>query len=485
MLGSQSLWVDEVVTFLSSNGSFGWVISQSEVNSNIPPLYYLIVHFFLKFGQDEALLRLPSLIFGVLTIPALYAVADEWLGARLAAIAALLMAASPFHIWYSQEARPYALLLLLALVSIWFAQRLAKHPGSPALTMGFIVSTAATFYCHTVAIPFIAFLGAHIGWTAPRGARRFWVLVFSAILVAVLPAAFRLIALPPDASADPNRGLNPIFLAYTVWTFATGYSLGPTLTELHQADRLAFVRHDLPLIAPVALLLGLVLAAGGLALRRYDASIQRALVMWLGFPIAFALAGAMLTPHPFNVRYVILAYPAFILVLAAGIRQLPNIPARAAVLAGLGLVSVISLGNYFFDPRYAREDNRAAGEFLMNRAAPGDLVIASAAYTVRGFEYYARGTDLCFVGYPAGAIEGTCPDDLQPGNAGLLESGKPDTDLARIVGSRHRFWVFLSRTYDNTSEAEVLDFAGRNFRPTSELTTANDIRLVLYEQTNA
>src|SRR3954462_8268532 len=67
-LGHQSLWTDEVVTSLSSTGSLWWVVTQTTVNSNIPPLYYVVVHLVMALGRNEWVLRLPSMLFGAASV---------------------------------------------------------------------------------------------------------------------------------------------------------------------------------------------------------------------------------------------------------------------------------------------------------------------------------------------------------------------------------------------------------------------------------
>ena len=63
-LGHQSLWTDEVLSSLSSTGPLSWVVTQKTINTNIPPLYYAVLHFFLPLGDSERVLRLPSVVFG-------------------------------------------------------------------------------------------------------------------------------------------------------------------------------------------------------------------------------------------------------------------------------------------------------------------------------------------------------------------------------------------------------------------------------------
>ncbi len=159
-LGYQSFWNDEIVTWLSAQGSAWNVISQRVENSNIPPLYYLIADAALalrgRLGLEEAM-RLPSVIAGVLSIPLLYVVARPWIGARAALFAAALLTVSPFHVWYSQEARPYVVLLLAALVALACAQQALEHPDRRWWKAAFALAAATTFYLHTVGVAFIGF----------------------------------------------------------------------------------------------------------------------------------------------------------------------------------------------------------------------------------------------------------------------------------------------------------------------------------------
>jgi len=191
-LGHQSLWFDEILTYHISSDSILQIITQPAVNTNILPLYYLVVHPMLGIGSQDALLRLPSLIFGSLSILQFYFVVRNWLGRTIGLISATLMAISPFHIWYSQEARPYIMLLFLALLSLCLFQKLIKKETNLWLKLGFIISTAATFYCHTVAIAFFIFLGTYVLLTVPQKKWKKWVPVFGCIVLLLLPGIYRM-----------------------------------------------------------------------------------------------------------------------------------------------------------------------------------------------------------------------------------------------------------------------------------------------------
>ena len=67
LLGHESLWTDEAFTVLFSEKSLQDIFKEIKFEAH-PPLYYLIMHFFLTLGDSEFMTRLPSLFFGVITI---------------------------------------------------------------------------------------------------------------------------------------------------------------------------------------------------------------------------------------------------------------------------------------------------------------------------------------------------------------------------------------------------------------------------------
>lgn len=114
----QGLWFDEIVTLLDSVRSPLSAILTTFTGDNQHSLYSVLAHFSVGiFGEHAWSLRLPAVVFGILSIPALY-----WLGSLLASrlealLAATLLVFSYHHIWFSQNARGYTGLLFWTLVS--------------------------------------------------------------------------------------------------------------------------------------------------------------------------------------------------------------------------------------------------------------------------------------------------------------------------------------------------------------------------------
>ncbi len=499
-LDFQSLWTDEIFTLLAAGDEF-WKIIINPFDPDVPGLYYLIVHPLLLMSDQAWLLRLPSALFGTFSIILLYLVTKSWIGEAAAVVAAALIALSPFHIWYSQEARPYSLLLFLALLSLWLLQKTISSPQNLWSRFGFVFAAAASFYCHPVAMVFIGFLGIYALWQTPRQRWTSWLPLFSAIAVLVAPALYRMLMIPPTDAEDPFRSsYNPIYILYGLWTFATGYSLGPSLTELHLPNRVGTLVTYLYLIVPSTLFFAAVFLHGVIRLQQKARAIFLMNALWFAIPLAGAVFGSIISSHPFNVRYAILSFPPFLIFLAAGALNLPRRWMRASVVSALLLVSLVSLHNYYFDERYQREDNRAAGRFLAAHAAPGDLVIACADYTLMNIRHYSRRSDLHIVGYTARSeLESVSNNKAANGNheiASVALVSEPSVspssssssvdslvadDLRGIIGNSPRVWLFLSRTYHGDRRGDLRRFFNERFRAGIRF-QGDGVEVICYEQ---
>lgn len=88
-------------------------------NPQHPPVYYLLLRFWSKiFGQSIASFRGLSALFGILVLPLVYLLCRElWQSSSVGLIAMAIIAVSPVHLLYAQEAREYSLWTLSILIS--------------------------------------------------------------------------------------------------------------------------------------------------------------------------------------------------------------------------------------------------------------------------------------------------------------------------------------------------------------------------------
>jgi mannosyltransferase len=131
-LGVQSYHHDEVITAARViSGDFTDMLRQVKESESNPPLYYMLAWGWAKlFGTGEAELRSLTALFGAVTVPVAYAIGRELASNRAGLIAAAIAALNPMLIWYSQEARSYALLVFFgALALLFFVRALRTEKG--------------------------------------------------------------------------------------------------------------------------------------------------------------------------------------------------------------------------------------------------------------------------------------------------------------------------------------------------------------------
>ncbi len=131
-LDVQSFHHDEVITAMRViPGSFGDMMHAVKSSESNPPLYYVLAWGWAKaFGTDEVGLRSLSALLGTATVPLAYCIGAELAHRRAGLIAAALVAVNPMLIWYSQEARSYALLVFFCAASLlFFARALRTRSG--------------------------------------------------------------------------------------------------------------------------------------------------------------------------------------------------------------------------------------------------------------------------------------------------------------------------------------------------------------------
>ena len=133
-LDLQSFWYDEAFTPVHVLHPSLWATLRSVVHTeNTPPLWYLLAWADSRvLGTGEVALRLPSALAGIATVPVAWAIGRELAGRRAAIVCAALVAVNPLFVWYSQEARAYALFVLMAALAMLCFLRALREPDAAA-----------------------------------------------------------------------------------------------------------------------------------------------------------------------------------------------------------------------------------------------------------------------------------------------------------------------------------------------------------------
>ena len=118
----QSVWLDEICSILEANPDIKWSDLEATImlSDPHPPLYFALLKIlFQLFGYTTLVSRVFSAIVGVAGVYALYLLGKEINNKNTGLLAAFLLAINSFHIYYSQEVRMYALLVLLTVLSYY------------------------------------------------------------------------------------------------------------------------------------------------------------------------------------------------------------------------------------------------------------------------------------------------------------------------------------------------------------------------------
>src|SRR5947209_117989 len=159
-LGKQSLWWDEGFSLWASRLRPAEIVRYAQ-SSDTPPLYFLIQHYWnAVFGDSEYALRALSAFFGTLSMVVFYFLVKKLLKDSMAiAVAMWLFAGSMMQIWYSQEARFYAMLTFLMLVGLYSLILFLERRS--AISFGVIVSCfVISLYTHNMVVFYVFALNA-------------------------------------------------------------------------------------------------------------------------------------------------------------------------------------------------------------------------------------------------------------------------------------------------------------------------------------
>lgn len=478
-LGAESLWYDEAVSLLLAGKSLPALVAHTGRDIH-PPLYYVLLHWWTGLtGRTEFAAAFFSLFFGILLIPATYTFARRLppRGSAVPVMSALLVAISPYNVWYSQEVRMYTLgafLALLNAIAAWrllVGQRRGQTVGPQRPSWLLLVLSAAlglyTLYYFAFFLLFQAlFLAAVL--LRERLTLRPWLLAAAATIVAWapwLPVAWRQATDPP---VPPWRSFTPLWavLRDSFGALAFGQSAPPATWQ------------------PWLLLAFAVYAVGLVALLARGRAVSTAAYLvgatWL--PVAVIHLFSVLASPLYHVRYVFTYSPYFYVVLAAGLLAGPAFaprPLRAPlVVAALALwagLSARSLHTFWSDPAYAADDYRGAMRHLTALWRPGDALLLNAGYVYPAVSYYFDGPIAWQGRLTAYRPETTSVADTKKHGLILLQSGSleaprdlgwglPESDfyatttpeslaaLNRVAAVHPRLWVL--RTYDTVTDPE-------------------------------
>ena len=363
-LGFNSLWLDEAVSYTITNTESLSAVWTGAFNDHHAPLFFIIEWIIHFISTSEFWLRVPSALAGTVTIPVIYFLGKELSNENVGLVAALLLAVSPYHIYYSQEARMYAFVVLFVTLAYYLFFKASRSSDGRYWVLMWL-SCAAAFYTHFytgfVIIPLV------IGYFLLRDIKNINWFAGGAL------AAFLLVL--PILSSFLNQ---------------SGYFIGKVVTWGLNAvaipfSTLIYFSFQNQIVAAFFFLLfifGLWLVV------KKDRVLAITLSLFLMVPLLCSMV--MSGYIPFNVRYHLYLLPLFLVVVSVGIEQLTHIWSnRNGVIAAVFLIllaALITLPPYY--STYSKEDWRGFSSRLQTTTNPGDALVIVPSYMSIPFNYY-------------------------------------------------------------------------------------------------
>lgn len=442
-LGGQSLWWDEIMTVARSTMTVPELLENLFESRTHLPIYFFLIQAWGHIGRSEFIIRYFSVVCAVLTIPVIYRTGRLIAGYKVGLLAAFLLAVSPFHIWYAQEARMYTFLALTTLTANWFLLRLFKRDDWRdwvGYSLAMLLTLGSHYLGVLILIAHYVFFSFHYRQNKQRFRRWF---ISASVAGAAFTAWFLAVYFTYTFSQAAIGWIKPAHWYEPVLTLLT-FSLGRTFDLERPFFYLAFFATLLPILATLYLL------RRTQATLSYDRLAARLLWAWLAVPLILITLISLDWSIPdqryiYMDRYIISLLPAFILLAAWGIAILARqqwakhwLP---PVFMGLILLpTAVSLANLYFDPAYGREAWKTAVSQITSDKQTGDILLLT------------RGQILPLAYYENEQL----PRVILPSSSEIAEIGVEDalsqalaSELAALNLEAQRVWII--RSFDNAN----------------------------------
>jgi hypothetical protein len=371
------MWHDELSTLVRyARRPLGDIITIYD-SQNQHPLYSILAHITMAiFGESASTLRLPAVVSGVASVAATYAFATLVTNRLEALFAAALLTVSYHHVWFSQNARGYTLLLLLTLIGTGlFVQLLSRARPSRSWTLpvAYAVVMALGVYTHLSAGFVVA--GHALVWAAASRASR------RAPAAILLATAFSLLLYAPVLPQLMHTLFGPKPHAVEAVWRSPLWLVAETVRGLS----VALPGGWLGLLAGVA-----IAAAGAIS---YARRAPLALALMVVPPIIVAVVMTALG-HNLWPRLFFFAAGFAVLIVVRGIFSMAGVVSRrhGVALAAPALV-LVCLGSGLTVPRAwgHKQDFVGAYEYVQANRRPGDAAVVLGLSDLALLEYLEAG----------------------------------------------------------------------------------------------
>lgn len=471
-LGGRPIWYDEAFAVLYAEKPLADMLygtitpDDSGAAADVHPLfYYSLLHGWLKLvGDSPAGARSLSVLFGVVTVGLIYLLGKRFFDESVGFSAALLTALLPFHVYYSQEARMYALLGMVAMATLFFFER-AWQDGGRGNWLAYPFFAALTLYAHNLGVIFLAVIGLWIGWQwwrtrrlerlRPVLAAHCLALILLIPWMAILPAQFQKIG---QAYWVARPGL--LELIQTLFIFHFGY------------DNQALPGWLLPAALFFSLFIFVLLAV------EWRRRSGRDLLAMLAF-LPILLTWLISQYRPVYIIRALLPSALVYTILVARVLltgQLPRLLKWVIFLPAL-IITLASLVNHYRYDTFPRGLFRPVAAYLAEQTADQEnwVIVHSNKLTFLPTHYYNRNLPQQFIADTPGSPSDTLAYPTQQ-TLGLFAT--PSLEMATAGRSQVWFVIFKTELAEFDGQHPHLNWLNQHYTLTGQQ-TFND--LLLYQ----
>ena len=391
-LGSESLWFDEAFSVNVADWNPLYIVmnlTDIGLRSTDRNIFNLMLHYILLLGRSEAMVRAIPAISGVLSVVALYALGKRLFGPLVGLLAAFLLALSPMDVWYSREARAYALLALLGILTAYFMVR-ALDDDSSGSWLGYAILAAMGIYTHSFGMLVFAALNVFVvlAFAVQRPSRPrivHWFLAQSLVAITLLPFVR---SFATQTSAGWGAWIAEKYGVPTIKSLAMTMGMF-SFSTAYDNSRLLYAIGLLVFAAPC---LAALTAFSRIRRRAWWAGEGRAIVfalIYLVIPIGMLFVASQFTPLYLE-RYLLPFLPPYLLIIGCGLQAIRRPDWRILVMIAILIVTVPALLAVYQPGQ--KEDWRGAAAYVSSAGIhEGDMIVFYDAYTSIPFNYYYRG----------------------------------------------------------------------------------------------
>lgn len=381
------LWNDEYISWYIASMPLAKGFVQGIFSQCHMPFYYLYLKFFIHFfDSDDTVLRLTSVIPGVLSIIVMYFVGKEFKDSKLGILSASVTSLSSFLIYFSQEVRLYEVLFLFSSLSLLFTLRLGKQQNKFNFIF-YILSNFLIIFTHTIGFVFVFFNLLFMSlWLVKidKNYKKNILIIWSAIFLLGLSCIPLLVKIFTTHSFSQWWGH---FVISRLAFMITDY-FSPVLTNIVSAPDNFFYNFTLKFI--IFALLPSAIAVAGMAkaikTKEYEVlGLSYVVLAYLSVLVLMAILGKLV----FVTKYSIEIYPILILIMGYGLFQFKDKWRNVLIFLFCFLNLFYVLGAKNSAPRIRRaEGHKIVAKLLKNAdLKDGDIILLSY-YPKERFEKY-------------------------------------------------------------------------------------------------